>query len=84
MAKKIFYGDVPKKIKSATRWYMKKFNVSLGDAFQWACRTFASKGTELYDAWYYDDFASLFLVSMKRNILTLRNIHLGTKEFKGI
>ena len=56
MAKRIFYGDVPKKIKSATRWYMKKYNVSLGDAFQWACRTFAPKGTELYDAWYYDDF----------------------------
>ena len=30
--------------------------MGLGDAFKEACRKYAEKGTELYKAWYYNDF----------------------------
>lgn len=35
---------------------MEVYNLSLTDAFQEATRSLAKKGTELWKAWYYDDF----------------------------
>ena len=51
-----FKGRVPKKIKDATLEYMDTDGVSLADAFEWACREYAPKGSELWKAWYYNDF----------------------------
>ena len=49
-------GKVNKKVRKATERYMRKFNLCFYDAFKEACRDYASKSTELYTAWYYDDF----------------------------
>ena len=49
-------GKVNKKVRNATKRYMEKYNLNLADAFKEACRYYASKSTELYIAWYYDDF----------------------------
>ena len=51
-----FKGKIPKKIKDETLAYMDEEHVSLYDAFDWACREYAEKGSELYNAWYYGDF----------------------------
>lgn len=56
MKKKIFYGDVPQKIKNATRWNMKRYCMDLADAFDEACRRYAPDGSELYHAWYETDY----------------------------
>ncbi len=51
-----FKGRVPKKIKDATLEYMNTDGVSLADAFGWACREYAPEGSELWKAWYNNDF----------------------------
>lgn len=52
----LIIGRVPKKIKERTKENMGKYYLGLYDAFQEAVRTYAKKGTELWKAWYYDDF----------------------------
>ena len=49
-------GRVSKQIRNKTREYMEVFNMGLYDAFNWACREHARKGTKLYLAWYHSDF----------------------------
>lgn len=51
-----FKGKIPKKIKDETLAYMDEEGVSLADAFEWACKEYAPKGSELWKAWYYNDF----------------------------
>lgn len=52
----LIIGRVPKKIKEETKKNMEKYCMGLYDAFNEAARTYARKGTELWKAWYYDDF----------------------------
>ena len=47
---------VPKEIQDRTIENIEVYNLSLGDAFEEAVKTFARKGTELWNAWYYSDF----------------------------
>ena len=35
---------------------MEVYGMCLSDSFQEAARTYAKEGTELWKAWYYDDF----------------------------
>jgi hypothetical protein len=50
------YGNVPQKIRKRTKENMEVYFLTLYDAFQEACREFAKEGTELWKAFYYDDF----------------------------
>ena len=52
----LFKGKVPKRIQDATLRYMDEYRMGLYDAFKDACCEFAPKGSELYNAWYNDDF----------------------------
>ena len=52
----LIIGRVPKKVKERTKENMEVYNMTLYDAFQEATREFAKTGTELWKAWYYDDF----------------------------
>jgi len=49
---------VPKWIKDRTRENMEDYNMCLSDSFQEAVRSYPKlkKGSELWKAWYYDDF----------------------------
>lgn len=49
---------VPKWIKDRTRENMEDYNMCLSDSFQEAVRNYPKlkKGSELWKAWYYDDF----------------------------
>lgn len=51
-----FCGCIPKKILKRTQENMEVYHMNLNDSFQKAVKTFAKKGTELWKAWYYDDF----------------------------
>ena len=59
-----FYSDslivrrVPKWIRERTRENMEDFCMGLGDSFAEAVRNYPklAKGSELWKAWYYDDF----------------------------
>lgn len=48
--------DVPNIVRVRTKENVESFHMSLSDAFKEACKEYAKKGTELYDAWYADDF----------------------------
>lgn len=48
--------EVSAAVKNRTKENMEKFHMSLADAFNEAARAFSEKGSELYDAWYADDF----------------------------
>lgn len=52
----LFKGRVPKKIQDRTIENMDVYHMGLADAFKEACRDLAPKGSELWKAWYYDDF----------------------------
>jgi len=49
---------VPKWIRSRTRENMEVYNMSFSDSFVEAVRNYPKlkKGSELWKAWYYDDF----------------------------
>lgn len=49
-------GKVPKAIIRRTQENMNVYFLGLADAFEEAVRALAKPGTELYKAWYYDDF----------------------------
>lgn len=51
-----FIKDIPKNILKRTKENMEVYHMDLRDSFQDAVREFARKGTELWKAWYYDDF----------------------------
>lgn len=57
-----YYSDdlivkrVSKKVRERTRENMDSYCMGLYDAFKEAAFTYAKAGTELYKAWYYDDF----------------------------
>lgn len=52
----LIIGRVSKKVKERTKENMEVYNMTLYDAFQEATREFVKTGTELWKAWYYDDF----------------------------
>lgn len=57
----LFYSEmivkrVPKTIVNRTQENMDVYHMCLSDAFEEAARNFAKRGTELWKAWYYDDF----------------------------
>lgn len=52
----LIIGRVPKKIKERTKENMEVYHLVLSDAFKEAVKELAKEGTELYKAWYYDDF----------------------------
>ena len=58
----MFYNDdlivvrVSKKVKERTKENIEKYNMCLFDSFKEAARELSKKGTELWKAWYYDDF----------------------------
>ena len=52
----LIIGRVPKKVKERTKENMEVYNMTLYDAFQEATKEFVKTGTELWKAWYYDDF----------------------------
>ena len=61
MNKKIFNPDwivkpIPKKVMNRTQENFEKFGMSLGDSLKEAARTYSGKTTELYRAFYADDF----------------------------
>lgn len=47
---------VPKPIKERTIENIEVYHLSITDAFEEAVRELAKKGTELYKAWYHNDF----------------------------
>lgn len=47
---------VPLVVREYTREGMDVYNLNLADAFEDAAREYAKPGTELYDAWFYNDF----------------------------
>lgn len=47
---------VPKVIIKRAEENYYKYNMSVLDSFEEAVRNFAKKGTELWKAWYWDDF----------------------------
>ena len=51
-----FAKSVPKNIAKRTEENLTKYHMNLADSFEEAVRTLAKKGTELWKAWYYDDF----------------------------
>ena len=52
----LIIGRVPNKIKERTKENMEVYHMGLADSFREAVRTYVKKGTELWKAWYYDDF----------------------------
>lgn len=69
-----FIKDIPKNILERTKENMEVYHIDLRDAFQEAVREFAQEGTELWKAWYYDDFRAYVHASMSKNIWILKNI----------
>ena len=51
-----FKKEVPEEVILRTKENMEVYNMDLNDSFQEAARTLAPKGTDLWKAWYYDDF----------------------------
>ena len=51
-----FVKPVPENIMKRTKENMEVYNMDLYDSFQEAVKTLAEKGTELWKAFYYDDF----------------------------
>lgn len=47
---------VPKAIMKRTQENMEVYHMDLADSFEDAARMYAKKGTELWNAWYYNDF----------------------------
>lgn len=47
---------IPKEVLDRTKENMETYGMSLLDSFEEAARELASKGTELYKAWYFSDF----------------------------
>ena len=52
----LIIGRVSKKIRKRTQENMEVYNMGLADSFEEAVRELAKKGTELWKAWYYNDF----------------------------
>lgn len=52
----LIVGEVPNGIRERTRENMEKYNMNLSDSFEEAVEVLAEKGTELWKAWYYNDF----------------------------
>ena len=47
---------IPRNVRERTTENMEVYGMCLNDAFEEAVRTYAKKGTELWNAWYYSDF----------------------------
>ena len=47
---------VSKKVRERTKENMDVYGMVLSDAFEEAAKTYAKLGTELYNAWYHNDF----------------------------
>lgn len=52
----LIIGKVSKKIRKRTQENMEVYNMDLADSFEEAVKTYAKEGTELWKAWYYNDF----------------------------
>ena len=57
----VFKGRIPKEIKDRTIENVEEYYMGLYDSFQEAVRELAPKGSELYNAWYYDDFRKFII-----------------------
>lgn len=55
-SEELIKGNVPNKIKVRTKVNMEKYYMSLADSFEEAVKELAKEGTELWNAWYYNDF----------------------------
>ena len=70
-----YYSDdlisrrVNRKVRERTRENMDVYCMGLYDAFKEAAFTYAKKGTELYKAWYYDDFRKFIPSAYNDNAL---------------
>lgn len=53
---KLICRRVPRLVRERTKESMEVFGMSLGDAFKEAAGWYAEKGTELFDAWMFDDY----------------------------
>lgn len=51
-----FAKRVPKNIAARTKENIELYNMALDEAFEEAARALAKPGTELYSAWYNNDF----------------------------
>ena len=49
-------GKVSKRVRERTRENMDTYCMGLADAFKEAAKEYARPGTELYKAWYHNDF----------------------------
>lgn len=52
----LFKGRVPKRIQDRTLENMDHYHMGLADSFEEAVKELAPKGSELWYAWYYNDF----------------------------
>ena len=52
----LFKGRVPKRIQDRTLANMDQYHMGLADSFEEAVKELAPKGSELWYAWYYNDF----------------------------
>lgn len=60
---------VPKKVLNRVKENMEVYNLSLSDAFKEAAREFATLGTRLFTAWYYDDFREYIPIAYQEKYL---------------
>ena len=65
----LIYGNVPKSIRKRTQENMEVNCLSLIDAFEEAVRALAKEGTELWKAWYYDDFRRFIPIEYRHEYL---------------
>ncbi len=67
-----FIKDIPQNILERTKENMEVYHMDLRDSFQDAVREFAQKGTELWKAWYYDDFRAYVPCIYEKKYLDLK------------
>lgn len=65
-------GRVPKVIKERTKENMEVYHMVLADSFEEAVKEFAKKGTELWKAWYYNDFRKFIPSAYDKKYLDLK------------
>lgn len=64
---------VPKVVKERTKENMEVYHMSLTDSFEEAAKTYAKKGTELWKAWYYNDFRKYIPSAYREEYLDFNN-----------
>ena len=73
-----YYSDdliakrVSKKVKERTQENMDVYCMDLYEAFKEAAHTYAKAETELYKAWYYDDFRKYIPSAYRKDSLNFK------------